>query len=252
MTANCSRDAHYSQSSRTQVASEYPRNRCSIRLIRDRRFGDRSTPINRQPGPTRQQRRCRDCLIVVGAKTADVAKHAATCSVIDKPDPEDLCRHPSNRGHGNVRGNRWPIVGIFTITEAYGSIQVDSALGRGSTFSIEMPCVEVEIDAAETDVNSPVDHADGATILVIDDNADLLDLGVEVLRYIGYSVLQASSSAEALALIDQSSSVDAVLIDVTMPAMTGPELAYPLGADRLLRKPFSEAELAMAIRAALQ
>ncbi len=165
------------------------------------------------------------------------------------------------------------------VTEAYGSIQVDSVLGRGSTFSIELPCVHVEIGAAESDVNSPLDHVDGATILVVDDNADLLDLCVDVLRYIGYSVLQAPSGAEALALIDESSSVDAVLIDVTMPVMTGPELAqeirrrrpdlpvilmsgssatvdddkeHPFATDRILRKPFSDTELATVIRAVLE
>jgi signal transduction histidine kinase len=160
------------------------------------------------------------------------------------------------------------------ITEASGTIQVDSAPNRGSTFTIVLPCVEAETEPDVSETNDPVAHTAGATILVVDDDADVLELCATVLRDVGYSVHEALSGADALAMIDDGTLVDAVLTDVVMPGIGGRELAqavhrrrpdlavvfmsgyaatpddstYPLDTDRILRKPFSDADLAQAIR----
>ena len=98
-----------------------------------------------------------------------------------------------------------------------------------------------------------------------------------MLSDVGYSVLEALSGTAALAIIDHGALVDAVLTDVLMPDIGGQELARAvrqrrpglgvifmsgysatcddaadaLKPDRLLRKPFSDADLAHAIRDAL-
>ena len=163
------------------------------------------------------------------------------------------------------------------ITDASGTIQVDTVPGRGSTFTIELPCVEAEPDSDESEANAPLHHAEGSTILIVDDDADVLELCASVLRDVGYSVLEALSGPAALAMIDNGALVDAVLTNVVMPDTSGQELAravhqrrpglaiifmsgysatcddaaYPLEPDRLLRKPFSDADLAHAIQNAL-
>jgi|TARA_R110002110_G_scaffold116584_5_gene288186 signal transduction histidine kinase/CheY-like chemotaxis protein len=163
------------------------------------------------------------------------------------------------------------------ITDASGTIQVDTAPGQGSTFTIELPCVEAEPDSDKSEANFPLDHAGGSTILIVDDDADVVELCAAVLSDVGYSVLEALSGTAALAIIDHGALVDAVLTDVLMPDIGGQELARAvrqrrpglgvifmsgysatcddaadaLKPDRLLRKPFSDADLAHAIRDAL-
>lgn len=167
----------------------------------------------------------------------------------------------------------------ISITEASGTIKVDSAPGKGSTFTIELPCTQTSTrtETEATDGASPIGRVGSATILVVDDDPEILELCVEVLRHTGYSVLRALNAAEALAMIDDGAVIDVVLTDVMMPGTTGPELAsalrlrrsdlrilfmsgysvtangegFPLDTDQFLRKPFSDADLAEAVQAAL-
>ncbi len=62
-----------------------------------------------------------------------------------------------------------------------------------------------------------------ATLLVVDDDPDVLDLTASLLRDGGYRVLSAPGGPEALALLERET-VDLVLTDVVMPGMTGFEL----------------------------
>jgi len=67
------------------------------------------------------------------------------------------------------------------------------------------------------------------TILVVDDEGEVLALVMDILQGEGYSVLGASDPREALRLSRmQSESIDLLLTDVAMPFMTGPELAMQL------------------------
>src|SRR5438552_10179810 len=64
------------------------------------------------------------------------------------------------------------------------------------------------------------------TILVVDDEAAVLSIASAFLARCGYDVLQANSGAEALEICGkQDSSIHLLLTDVTMPNMTGPQLA---------------------------
>lgn len=69
------------------------------------------------------------------------------------------------------------------------------------------------------------------TILVVDDDADLLRVAVRVLKLHGYEVLSATGCDQALATIDaHPAGVDLLLTDIEMPGMHGDELATKLEA----------------------
>lgn len=69
------------------------------------------------------------------------------------------------------------------------------------------------------------------TTLVADDAPDVLELARDILEARGYTVLTAADGEEALRLAESyAGPIDAVLADVVMPGLTGPELA-----DRLVR-----------------
>jgi CheY-like chemotaxis protein len=74
-----------------------------------------------------------------------------------------------------------------------------------------------------SDIESP------AVILVVDDEAAVNRLVTRYLSHLGYSVLEAGSAAEALAVVrQQAPRVDLVLCDVVMPGVSGTELAATL------------------------
>jgi CheY-like chemotaxis protein len=70
-----------------------------------------------------------------------------------------------------------------------------------------------------------------ATILVVDDDSDVLDLTAEVLAAAGYAVLTASGAGPALELLRSDDRVDLLLTDIVMPGLTG--LAHAEDANRL-------------------
>jgi len=68
------------------------------------------------------------------------------------------------------------------------------------------------------------------TILVVDDDAAVLEYCRAVLAQEGYRVLPASSGPEALAICGRGERIDMALVDVMMPGMTGIELVKRLEA----------------------
>jgi CheY-like chemotaxis protein len=63
-----------------------------------------------------------------------------------------------------------------------------------------------------------------ASILLVDDQPDLRELTADFLRESGYSVICASSSAEALDIAREISELDLVISDMALPKMSGPDL----------------------------
>src|SRR5690348_16286938 len=64
-----------------------------------------------------------------------------------------------------------------------------------------------------------------ATILIVDDDADVLELTAEVLADAGYEVLTASGAEPALELLRGGRTVDLLLTDIVMPGLNGLGLA---------------------------
>ena len=105
-----------------------------------------------------------------------------------------------------------------------GTINVQSTLGKGSTFSVYFPHLEVEIEK-KSEKPQPI-HGGGERVLFVDDEPFLTEIGKEGLSALGYEVTVRTSSIEALnAFRTQPRKFDLVITDMTMPNMTGVQLA---------------------------
>ena len=112
------------------------------------------------------------------------------------------------------------------------------------------------------------------TILLIEDDDSVREIARRVLARAGYTVIEARYGSEALELADGNPSIDAVLSDVVMPGLSGPEVVGrlqarrpelaavfmsgyapesegPLGGADLVRKPFTGPQLLEALRKAI-
>lgn len=106
-----------------------------------------------------------------------------------------------------------------------GYIVVQSEPGRGTSFRLYFPRVEAPLETAVTGAALEVFHG-SETILVVDDEPEILAVISHSLGAMGYTVLTAGSSAEALLLVEKGrEKIDLMLTDVVMPGMTGHLLA---------------------------
>ena len=113
-----------------------------------------------------------------------------------------------------------------------GSVEVESEVGRGTTFRILLPtasaaCVGTApaCEAARPEEPARKGGARPIRILVAEDERDVRDLLCEILRAEGHEVHPAESGVEALEIF-RASDFDAVFTDIGMPGMSGWELAH--------------------------
>jgi two-component system cell cycle sensor histidine kinase/response regulator CckA len=104
-----------------------------------------------------------------------------------------------------------------------GAISVKSEPGKGSTFELFLPKIEMNTALAADD-NMPLATGD-ERILFVDDEKVLTDMGRQMLERLGYKVVCRTSSIEALEQFKaQPGNFDLVITDMTMPNMTGEKI----------------------------
>jgi CheY-like chemotaxis protein len=114
------------------------------------------------------------------------------------------------------------IRGIVTSHE--GILQLTSALGIGTTFKVCFPVPEVS-DPVERDESAlhPFEKASG-TVLLVEDEQTLRDVGKNLLETMGFSTLTAQHGGEAVEIYrERSREIDVILLDLIMPEMGGVE-----------------------------
>jgi PAS domain S-box-containing protein len=119
------------------------------------------------------------------------------------------------------------------IKQTGGDIWVYSEPGQGTTFKLYFPRVSEPVPESNGDDAALARHSGGETVLVVEDETAVRELTVRILQQLGYTILTASSGAEALVLSQtHAGHIDLLLTDVVMPNMSGRQLADQLQANR--------------------
>ena len=159
-------------------------------------------------------------------------------------------------------------------------MKIYSEVGEGTTVKIYLQRLTTVGAATEEQAESTIPDGDSEeTILVLEDDDDVRTYSVEILRDLGYRVIEAHDGPSALRLLERQTRVDLLFSDVVLPGgITGAQVAeqardlrpslkvlfttgYARNAIihhgrldkgvRLITKPFSSADLAVKIRDAL-
>lgn len=109
-----------------------------------------------------------------------------------------------------------------------GDIKIESKPGKGTKIIIELPLVnrgekKKEEDNNKVELNTLQKSVISAKVLVIDDEATLVELMTRVLKIMGYDVYSASNGIDALEKI-KNENFDLITLDIKMPGISGPEL----------------------------
>lgn len=114
-----------------------------------------------------------------------------------------------------------------------GLVRVESALGRGSTFTVCLPRVPLAGEQFAAADLTPSPLGGSGTILLVEDEADVRELARRVLEKGGYRVIPVSSAREALLVAEGSAVIHAIVSDVVMPGgMSGVEMGERLSRTR--------------------
>ncbi|HVN47359.1 MAG TPA: PAS domain S-box protein [Bacteroidota bacterium] len=120
---------------------------------------------------------------------------------------------------------------VYGVVQAHnGFIQVESELGKGTTFKLYFP-VSQEFNEEQSLLENPEQNMPGGseTILFVEDESALLQLGKMAMELGGYHVLTAMNGKEALRLYQEHApEIDLVLTDIGLPEMSGAELVAEL------------------------
>jgi len=107
-----------------------------------------------------------------------------------------------------------------TIQSHQGAIDVDTQVGRGTTFTLFLPLAEA--DPAQAQVEQLPPRPRDARILVVDDEADVRELVRDMLGSLGYQVVTCRDGREAAALYEREwQTIDLVILDLIMPRLGG-------------------------------
>jgi PAS domain S-box-containing protein len=121
------------------------------------------------------------------------------------------------------RGTGLGLASVYGIIKSHGGyINVYSELDQGTTFTIYLPASGKE--AVEDDSVSTAIVKGTGTILLIDDEKMILEVGRELLEELGYTVFPVMGGREAIDVFNKNKDkIDLVIMDMIMPGMSGSE-----------------------------
>jgi CheY-like chemotaxis protein len=193
------------------------------------------------------------------------------------PETRRRCFEPYFTTKGGSPGSGLGLATVRGFVEdAHGMITVESEPDVGTCFTIRLPAAGDPGPGSEGTAAGAEIRPAASTILWVDDDAQIRQLGREILERDGYHLVEAASAEEALDCLSRlGDRIDLLLTDVVMPGMRGGELVerardklpalpvlylsgYTDGADiptsssegqtAYLGKPFRSAELRRGVR----
>ena len=103
-----------------------------------------------------------------------------------------------------------------------GAVRARSTKGEGSVFTALFPIQGVFLTREAPAETAPAVRSDDKTVLLVDDDALVMEIGTQFLERLGYTVLTAASGQEAIEIYRRNrDAIDCLLLDFTMPGMDG-------------------------------
>jgi signal transduction histidine kinase/ActR/RegA family two-component response regulator len=165
------------------------------------------------------------------------------------------------------------------VMQSGGHVTLDSEPGRGTTVTIYLPHATQVSEQPPAEPPEPPRTKGAETVLVVEDDADVLDVAVATLTDLGYRILLAYNGLEALQILERDEPIDLLFTDIVMPSgisgvqlarearrlrqdikvlltsgYTTQTLAQEYGANKeyqIITKPYRQSELAEQVRRAL-
>ncbi|TWI55735.1 PAS domain S-box-containing protein [Pseudomonas duriflava] len=110
--------------------------------------------------------------------------------------------------------------------QSKGHVQIHSTLGQGTSVHLYLPRFSGSLDEVTVgQVNPEAPLGAGEVVLVVEDEAVVRALILEVLSELGYATLEAADAHAALPLLESSQRIDLMISDVGLPGMNGRQLA---------------------------
>jgi PAS domain S-box-containing protein len=127
------------------------------------------------------------------------------------------------------KGTGLGLAQVYGIVKQHeGHIDVKTRMDQGTTFRIYLPAHSTASVKQVLEEATTLPQGKGETILLVEDQERIRELGQRVLESIGYRVLTAANGREALAAYDAEERVDVVITDLIMPEMGGKRLIQEL------------------------
>ncbi|MCP4149493.1 MAG: response regulator [bacterium] len=112
-----------------------------------------------------------------------------------------------------------------------GFIRVDSEVGKGAAFSILFPEFKGKRELATASVKKKQGHWKGLTVLVVEDEEQIVQLAAAIFDLLGFQVITAKDGAEALLKLDKfAGQLDVLFTDILLPGMPVSEIAEKVTA----------------------
>lgn len=169
---------------------------------------------------------------------------------------------------------------VYGIIQSHGAyIECLSSSGKGTEFTIYFPAIAPQQELLEIPAEEGVERGNNETVLIVDDEDIVREIGAEILSVHGYATLIAKSGEEAIQIYrEKKDKIDIVIMDLNMPGMGGfnsirelktmdPKVcilvasgyiptesvkqATELGADGFISKPFQIKNLLKKVRETL-
>ncbi|GMW02975.1 MAG: hypothetical protein AMXMBFR84_41110 [Candidatus Hydrogenedentota bacterium] len=160
----------------------------------------------------------------------------------------------------------------------HGAVRIDSREGEGTRFTVAFPCADSEVPRVEAE-SRPVDYVASGTILFVDDELIVRDVGSRLLYSMGFNVILAEDGEQALSTLkEHMGEISCAVIDLTMPRLNGvdtframrelnpnlpvvlssgydqSDVSHHISDDRItgfVQKPYTAKELTRALRSAM-